>query len=43
MNQMIIYQNESCDIKVDVRFEVKRLDTNATIRNFRTTQNLKKG
>ncbi|MFA7571954.1 MAG: hypothetical protein WCY75_12005 [Sulfurimonadaceae bacterium] len=34
---ILIYQNEQGNIKVDVRFEEEELDKKAVVRNFRTT------
>ena len=34
---ILIYENQSGDIKVDVRFEDEELDRISTVRKYRTT------
>jgi hypothetical protein len=35
---ILIYQNENGNIKVDVRFEEDELDIASVVRNYRTTE-----
>jgi len=37
-SHIIIYQNDTVDIKVDVRFEENELDKEVVVRNYRTTE-----
>ncbi len=37
MSEILIYQNENGNIKVDVIFEDEELDKNSVVRNYRTT------
>ncbi len=37
MSEILIYQNESGNIKVDIMFEDVELDKRLVVRNYRTT------
>lgn len=37
MSEILIYQNDNGNIKVDVRFEEEELDEKVVVRNYRTT------